>query len=121
MAVVFGYGAVIPIEDFVRVFPDSFVFENEYGGCWCEENIDQYKSNLIKFHYSTRDDELEQPSVFITTKSAEEYYVDKGCFINPYTLIKDINNIIHEGNILSPWLQKYFPKAPVGLMMYGSP
>lgn len=120
MAVVFGYGAVVPIEDFVRIFSGSFIFNDEYGGYWSEENIDQYKSNLIEFHYTTRHNELEQPSVFITTKSAKDYDVYKGCYINPYTLIENIDEIKHEGSVLLPWIQKYFPKAPVGLMMYGS-
>lgn len=112
--VVFGYGAIIPTRDFVLLFPRSFVFNDRFSR-WEEGTISKLNNNLVHVFYSIND---LTDTIFITTKSAIQYRFEKGCIRTPDVGI-DMNRIIHEGYLLTPWLMQHFPKASVGFMMYG--
>lgn len=119
MPVVFGYGAVVPVEDFVRLFPGSFVI-NQWGK-WDEGTFHQLDNNLTKLFFNGNyADVPETPAtVFITTKNAVPYDIEKGfLFSDPYIQV-NINNVLHDAQTLATWLSQNFPNAPIGLMMYG--
>lgn len=113
--VVFGYGAIVPTQDFVRLFPGSFEI-NQQSQQWEAKNIDTLNlGNLIRVFYSV--DELTD-KIFIATKSAVDYGFEKGDICEPFSQV-NMNLIIQEGNLLAPWLTQNFPNAPFGFMMYG--
>jgi len=109
--VVFGYGAIIPIEVFVGVFPGSFVF---YNG-WVPNTIERMNTDLIKFIYQG---ETTSTVVFITTAGAADYGFEKGYIFNDFTNV-DMERIIQEAHQVRPWLEQTFPGNTQGFYIYG--
>lgn len=109
--VIVGYGAVIPIEIFVAIFPGSFVYNNG----WVPNTIAQMNTDLIKFIYQ---EEPTLTSVFITTVSAAEYDFEKGYIYDEYSNV-DMERIIQEADQVRPWLTQTFPNNTQGFYIYG--
>lgn len=112
--VVFGYGAIVPTQEFVNVFPGTFKHDD---GQWKpkKNNISNIETTIAKIFYS----EIENADyVFIATSSSVNYNFEKGYI---YTQYKNINleEINNQAAILGPWLLKQFPNSNIGYLMYG--
>ena len=112
---IFGYGAVIPIEDFIKIVPGAFV-RNDYvadGAPILVANLDMLKDltkqSGIKFVWES------DTIVFVTVRSA----IRSSCEAEDGKYIKsDIEQIGKEAQILAPWLTQHFPQCPIGYILY---
>lgn len=126
MKTTFGYGAAVPIETFVKVFPDSFVkgppgytAPPSYnipgmGGGYVPYNVDMLNTPLVKFKYY-KNSKGRYELVYIITAHSVTY---EGEYV-PYSLV-DIDSIIKEGNMIYSWLKQNFPDSDIGFMMFES-
>ena len=126
MKTTFGYGAAVPIETFVKVFPDSFVKgppgytlppsyrTSEMGGGYVPLNVDRLNTPLVKFRYNKNSNDRYE-FVYIVTAHSVTY---EGTYV-PYYMI-DIDSIIKEGNMIYSWLKQNFPESDIGFMMFQS-
>jgi hypothetical protein len=116
MSVIFGYGIVVSIKKFVKIFPGSFVYNNKYK-YWNEGTIESLGG--IKFYYNGHSTDYSKPTIFITTKNAEFFDCYKNTFVNPYTSV-NIDDLAEENAVLEDWLIEHFPYVKMELMIYGN-
>jgi len=112
MSVTFGYGAVIPVQTFINVFPGSFRYENG----WVATGEQPLDTNLVKFIYPEYET---AETIFITTVGATDFGFEKGRVWIEYTGV-DLERIIEQAHQLKPWLEQQFPNNPVGFYMYAT-
>lgn len=115
----FGYGIVVPLDEFVEVFPDSFEYDDEDYGRWECIGIEEMETESLKFVFMTQ---CREPTVFITTQSVAQYYFDHGDVTSSHYHGKsvDLKQLMLDSLSIDPWLEEYFPSYPRGYMMYGT-
>jgi hypothetical protein len=118
MSVIFGYGIVVSIKKFVKLFPGSFVYNKKYN-YWNEGTIENLeKGKGIKFYYNGHVTDFSKATVFITTENAEEFDCYKNTFVNPYTNVT-IDQLTEKSVLLESWLIEHFPYHKMELTIYG--
>lgn len=122
--VVFGFGAIIKISDFVAKYPNTFEYDENSKDWSSTDELDEIfdsegraESNIsegIKLFYC----EMESDIVFIATEHSTVYPFEKGYIWHPFVDI-DMDAIDQEKEIVETWLYKEFPHSEIGFKMYG--
>ena len=109
--IVFGYGSLVPINEFVKIFPNSF---RDQGNNYWEQNtgvISSIKSNLVGLAYT-------HDNIFVTTQSAITNDFAHADIEASYSSKVDMVQLSQEAQTIDPWLRKYFPNYPPEYLMY---
>lgn len=112
--VVFGFGAVVPMEEYVKLFPGTFKFDSKTNE-WDVRGRGPVGSDLVEIFYSAGEP---SKNVFIATKSSVSYFLEKG-YVTQTSMDVSLEEINDEAIMLQPWLLETFPGHNVGYMMYG--
>lgn len=112
--VVFGYGVVVPTSVYEERFPGSFRRKRGTNE-WEPINEESLQTDVARVFYSEGD---VSNSVFVATRASAEYSFEKGHVDLIYKPV-DMQQIINQSHVLSPWLQRAFPDYQANFIIYG--
>ncbi len=112
--VVLGFGVIVSIEEFVGVYPESFIWNEKYKKWIFNENeFELGHEDARIFTSNASPEDGIHPGVFVTSASAVDYAFEKGYVWTPFMKI-NIDEIIVSESFISDWLLETFPDSTPG-------
>ncbi len=108
--VAFGFGAIVPVEDFSIVFKGSFEYYEDDTLKPVPNGIQRHETDFVKFVYSEDDD---PEYIFITTRN--HVNVDAS---EEEALPVDINLVAQGAEVFGQWLITAFPNIRPGFQLF---